>query len=214
MVLGDWPRGEIELRSALKLMPQGAAIHQRLANVLMVRGRFDEAVSQARAAENLDPLRAGGGFAVGMVLFLKRDYPAALDQWRTVLSLHPDVPAMHGFVGMALEAKGDAPSARAEYDLLAQSDPSGADMRTAHLLAATGHASEARGRISALEAKGQDDAFTSAAIYGALGDMDRAFARLARAKREGNTWMLRLHPFLDPLRSDPRFPGLLPDAVQ
>jgi hypothetical protein len=50
-----------------------------------------------------------------------------------------------------------------------------------------------------------------AALYGLLGDSDRAFALLERAYEERD-WTLRevkMTPMLDPLRADPRFLKLL-----
>jgi hypothetical protein len=48
-------------------------------------------------------------------------------------------------------------------------------------------------------------------IYGQLGDKDKAFAALERAFeiKDGGLLGLRVHPFLDPLRSDPRFTALV-----
>ena len=48
-------------------------------------------------------------------------------------------------------------------------------------------------------------------IYAQLGDSDRAFAALDRAFtfKDGGLVRLRVDPFLDPIRSDPRYPKLL-----
>jgi tetratricopeptide (TPR) repeat protein len=50
-----------------------------------------------------------------------------------------------------------------------------------------------------------------ALVHAALGDRDRAFKSLDKAidKREWFVGMLRVDPLLDPLRSDPRYEGLL-----
>jgi tetratricopeptide (TPR) repeat protein len=48
-------------------------------------------------------------------------------------------------------------------------------------------------------------------IYGQLGEKDKAFAALNRAFeiKDGGLLGLRVHPFLDPLRSDPRFAAIV-----
>ena len=50
-----------------------------------------------------------------------------------------------------------------------------------------------------------------ATIYGALGETDKAFAELEKAFAE-HDWdihRLKVDPFMDPLRDDPRFAALL-----
>ena len=50
-----------------------------------------------------------------------------------------------------------------------------------------------------------------ARVYAGLGQKDQAFAWLEKAyqQREYNLVMLKIGPFFDPLRSDPRFQSLL-----
>src|SRR5581483_2456358 len=130
MVLLEWKRGEDELRSALALGPQNWVARQRLASLLMTEGRFDEAMEQAKIAENLDPLAPNAGVAVGMIYFLERRYGEALAQWRRVASLHPDVLALHELIGMALEARGDYAAALAEYSSVAAQFPVDCELRS------------------------------------------------------------------------------------
>ena len=212
MVLLNWRRGAEEIRLAARLMPQNALIHQRLANVLLSQARFREALAEARVSEQLDPLIANSGVGVGMVLFMQRNYAAAVAQWRRVAAVHPDVPAFHQAVGMGLEGMGDFQGARAEYQSVADRFPHDIELRTIRLLAVSGHPEEALRRQQAVEAKKQDDPFTSAVVYGDLGRMDDAFAALERAWQLREYAMFKVHPFLDPLRRDPRFAGLLQRA--
>ena len=52
-----------------------------------------------------------------------------------------------------------------------------------------------------------------ATIYAELGEMDRAFEFMERAIEEGSSsnavFFLKVFPWYDPLRSDPRFENLL-----
>lgn len=50
-----------------------------------------------------------------------------------------------------------------------------------------------------------------ATIYAALGEKDKAFDALGKAYELRDAWMpfLKADPFMDPLRSDPRFNALL-----
>ena len=48
--------------------------------------------------------------------------------------------------------------------------------------------------------------------YGALGDRDRAFQWLEQVWQRRICYLLKIHPFLDPLRADPRYAGYLKRA--
>jgi hypothetical protein len=45
-----------------------------------------------------------------------------------------------------------------------------------------------------------------AVVFGLLGDRDEAFHWIDRAYEKRMIWMLKVHPLLDPLRTDPRYP--------
>ena len=82
----------------------------------------------------------------------------------------------------------------------------------AHLYARTGRAGRAReiARTLSREA-GDSDWFFIAGIYAALRDRDEAFACLEKAYRTHDFFLafLKIHPYMDPLRSDQRYVDLL-----
>ncbi|MBZ5577475.1 MAG: hypothetical protein LAP40_13015 [Acidobacteriia bacterium] len=209
MVLANWKLGEDEIRSALRLQPQSASLHQRLGLVLLVQGHFQPALAEVRAAAVLDPLVPATGSSIGMVYFMQRRYSEALTEWRNLAALHPDAIALRSLVGMALEAKGDYSQAETEYAALAVQDPHDSQLRMMHLLAVCGRRQEARKLLETIDPTGPGDALDFAATYGALGDRDQAFVWIARAWEHRSSWMLKVHPFLDPLRGDPRYAGFL-----
>src|SRR5215472_597987 len=211
MVLNDWKQGEQELRNALRLLPQDAAIHQHLGLVLLVQGRFQQALAEARTAAQLDPLVPATGTSVGMVYFMQRQYRQALAEWRNLAALHPDAPAFHTLIGMALEAEGDYSAAEQEYKALAAQFPLTWKLRMMHLLAVCGKKEEAVQLAAQVEkTEPAADPLDFAATYGALGERDRGFQWLQQAcEKRRSCWMLKVHPFLDPLRADARYPELL-----
>lgn len=212
MVLGHWMQGEQELRSALRLVPQDAAIHQRLGLVLLVQGRFSEALNEVRTAAELDPLVPAAGSSIGMVYFMERRYAEALAEWRKLAALHPDAVALRGLVGMALEAQGNYAGAEKEYDASASLDPVDADLRRMHLFAVSGRRREAERLLDKYGNAAPGGGLDFAATYGALGERDRAFEWLNRTCQNRSCWMLKVHPFLDPLRTDPRYAAFLKRA--
>jgi len=212
MVLGDWKRGEKELRDALRLMPEDAAMHQRLGLVLLVQGRFADALSEVRRAAELDPLVPATGTSIGMVYFMQRKYDRALDAWRNLAALHPDAVALHALLGMALEAERNYSEAGKEYSTFAAQDPVSSDLRMMHLMAVSGRPAQARQLAERLGKTKAGDGLDFAATYGALGEFDKAFEWLSRACEKHSCWMLKVHPFLDPLRGDRRYAGFLKRA--
>jgi TolB-like protein len=212
MVLGDWKRGENELRDALRLMPEDAALHQRLGLILLVQGRFDDALTEVRKAAEMDPLVPASGTSVGMVYFMQRKYDRALDAWRNLAALHPDAIALHALVGMALEAERNYSAAGKEYAAFEAQDPVSSELRMMHLLAVSGRPAQARQLAEKLGKAKVGDGLDFAATYGALGEKDKAFDWLARACEKRSCWMLKVHPFLDPLRGDARYAGFLKRA--
>ena len=73
----------------------------------------------------------------------------------------------------------------------------------------TGIATAMKERLEQLY--GEAASFQYAEIYASLGDLDRAFAALDRAWQIKDPGLLglKVDPFLDPLRRDPRFDALL-----
>ena len=87
----------------------------------------------------------------------------------------------------------------------------------AHLAASRGDAAEARRMLDALtEARATKvvSAWGIAALHACLGDVDDAFRWLEVAVAEGATGLifLRVHPRIDAIRKDPRYPEMLKKA--
>jgi hypothetical protein len=63
-----------------------------------------------------------------------------------------------------------------------------------------------------LEAESTEySSFVVAAIYAALGDAERAFDLLERSYPDKEWWIttIKIHPWLDPLRDDPRLDDIV-----
>jgi TolB-like protein len=210
-VLLDWKRGEQELRKSIALMPQDALGHNRLGVVLMAQGRFSEAIPELRQAASLDPLVPAPHATLGLAYFLSRDYEESLRLFREARDLYPDALIIHAFIGLALEGTGRLDQAMEEYKTVQAKMPAFARPFLAHLLAVTGKRKEALVLLDQLEHPSAElpNAFDVAAVYAGLGDKDAAFEWLERAYQRRIIWFLKVHPFLDPLRRDPRYSALL-----
>jgi serine/threonine-protein kinase len=212
----DWPGAEKEFKRALDLKTSYVMAHEWYAEFLAAMGRFDEAVAEIKRAQQLDPLSVPVNRAVGWVLYFTRRYDEALEELRKTLAMNPEFVGARLVLWWVLVAKGALDEAIA--DIRREVERPG--LRTIKKLmlgyacAAAGNREEANGILWELEPKlASEDrlALLSALLFTALDMKDRAFQQLHRAYeiREPGLLFLKVAPWLDPLRSDPRYGALV-----
>src|SRR6266446_4700566 len=206
-----WAEAEGEYRRAIELSPSDAAAQAGLADWLVCQGRIEEALASARRAQELDPQAFSGG-QVGWIFFQARRHDEAIRELRTALTMEPNDPMAFWFLGFALTGASQFDEAVRTLEKAASlSDRSsavlgvlvrayaGADRRTEAL--------RVLGELHRRRQKGYVPAAAFLNAYLGLGDTEEAFAWMERAAQERSNIMqfLKVHPFFDPLRSDPRF---------
>ncbi len=208
----DWRGAAAEYKRALALNPSSSVAHLRYAEYLSTVGRHAEAVAEVGRAAELDPLSIVISSNVGRVLYHARRYDDAIRQLEKTLALDPGRGYTRRHLGMAFEQKGlfkeaEEQIARADAQLgIGESDS------LAHLYAVSGRAAQARRVLHDNErVTAPRSWFFVAAVYGALGDKDGAFRCLEQAYEDRDFFLsfVYVHPYMDPLRSDPRFAALL-----
>ena len=210
-----WAEAEAEYKRALELNPNDAGAHLGLADWLLCQGRTEEALAWSRRARELDPLDVTG-LSNGWILFHARRYDEAIRELRSVLAVRPDYAAAHWFLGSALIANGRSDEAITVLDK-AVSLTGGSPAVIGTLVRAYAHAgrrTEALRLVDELKRRQQTSYVPAAAFvdaYLGLGDNEQAFVWLDHAYQEQSAILLyiKVHPFFDPLRSDPRFADLL-----
>ena len=210
----QWSDAEAEYQKALQLKPNDAAAHLGFANWLLCQGRIEEALAWAQRARELDPMGIAG-INIGWILFHARRYDDAIRELRSVLSIHPDSAFAHWYLGFALIGKGRPDEAIVELDktvsLMGRSPGSIELLATADAYA--GRRSQALRLIDELKQRRQKTFVPAGAFinpYLALHNYDEAFSWFERAYAEqsGILQFLKVHPFFDPIRGDPRFQDL------
>ena len=215
----DWPGAEKEFKRALELKGSYVMAHEWYAEYLAALGRHEEAVAEIKRAQQLDPLAVPVNRAVGWVLYFARRYDEAIDELQKTLNMNPDFLGARLVLWWAWVAKGWPDVAMA--DIRKEVERPG--LRTvkklmlAYVCAAAGNKEEANGLLWELESKLAGDnrmALLAALVYTALDMKDRAFQELYRAHelREPGLMFLKVAPWLDPLRSDPRY-GVLVEKL-
>jgi len=210
---GHWEDAEAEFRRALELSPGYATAHQWYAEGLAAHGRTEEALAEIRRARDLDPLSLTVNVQVGYILFLARRYDEAIAQLRATVDMDPYFWMAHADLGHAYEQKRMYPEAIQE--LQKSVDLTRSELQTlwlAHAWALAGRKVEARRVRSSLEqafTQGRLDATLMALLDAALGEPERALARLGSACSTQTRITNSPTPILDPLRADPRIAAVL-----
>ena len=150
---------------------------------------------------------------VGRLLYFARRDDQAISELRTTLELHPRQGYAHVHLGFAYESKRMYPQAIAELNTAAGLMRTRYSVGLAHVYAVAGEPAKAAQILKGLEGPGgnEDDPVFTAGVYAALGNRDKAFAKLERAYREHSFFIsfIKVFPWMDPLRQDPRFASLL-----
>jgi len=211
----QWADAEAECQQALALNPNNANAHLAYAEWLVSHGRVDEALAWARRARELDPL-GNASVSIGWFLFQARRYTDSIRELRSALAVHPDDAIAHLFLAFPLIANGQAEEAIPDLEktssLMHRSPGALELLATAH--ARAGHRAEAVRLIDELK-KSRETGYVQATSFInpnlALGNYDEAFVWFERAYQgqEGILQWLKVHPFFDPVRDDPRFKDLL-----
>jgi tetratricopeptide (TPR) repeat protein len=213
----DWPGAEREFKRAIELNPSDSDGHYQYAYYLsFVVGNFDEALAEIMRARELDPVSLVKITGVAQVLILARRYDESIEQCQRALEMDPNLGFAHWLLGLAYMYKGSYESAiLALQKSIPLSGDSPDELATlAHAYALSGRRTEARKILEELNQRAKSKYISPAAIadlYGLLGDKDQAFALLNKAYDERDNMMvlLKVDPYFDPLRSDPRFTVLL-----
>ncbi len=211
----QWAEAEAEYRRALELNPNDAAAHLGLADWLLCQGRTEEALAWAQRGRELDPL-AVSGTDIGWILFHARRYDEAIRELRSVLARRSDDAGTLWNLGFVLIAK-DQPEAAIPVLEKAVSVSDRSPGVIGVLVRAYAHAGRRTDALRLLEElkKRKQAGYVPAAAfvnaYLGLGDYDQAFAWFERAYQEHSHILLwlKVHPYFDPLRSDPRFADLV-----
>ncbi len=212
-----WSDAEREFQRALSLNPNDATVHHRYSRYLSSLGRIDDALSEIRKAQELDPLSPVIKANLGVIYYFGREYDLAIGQLRKVLEEHPDFSVAHWGMGLAYEQKGMSTEAIAELekaDALSKHSSVNTLASLGHAYAIAGQRSKAQQILSELDTRSKQkpiSRYQFALIFTGLGEKDRAFAALEMAFRERSTLLtyLKMDARFDPLRPDSRFADLL-----
>jgi TolB-like protein/tetratricopeptide (TPR) repeat protein len=207
---------EKEFRRAIELNPTYPTAHQQFANYcLLSMGRFDDALAEAKQAEQLDPFSPVISADVAWPLYFARRYDEAITQLKASLILDPNFAVTRRYLGTVYHSQGMYIEAIAEFrkavDL--NNDPYLKGM-LARSLAKAGQRAEAEKIVDEILSQRASRYVSGNAIalaLAALGEKDKAFVWMEKdvAERASRAAQYSTNPIWDDLRDDPRFAALI-----
>ena len=210
----NWQEAEREFKQAISLNPNYAPAHYWYSNLLALMGHSNESIAESETTKELEPFSPLSDMNLGRAFHYARQYHRASGYFSKMLERDPnDLRAMYmlGYVyqqqGLYQESIDSLQKVYARDKLLAAS-PLG------YAYAKIGRRADAARLLEELEESSKQTYVPyqeKAIIYLGLGDRDRAFMLLEEACKEHFATLpfLLIEPFLDEVRPDARFAGLL-----
>src|SRR5207244_718561 len=110
-----WAEAEEEFKRAISLNPNYPTAHQWFAGYLQTKRQFDQALSEIKRAQELDPLSSIINDHVAWIHLLKNDLKPAVEQCQRNLELNPNFPGTHYLLGAAYFKQQRYGEATAEF---------------------------------------------------------------------------------------------------
>ncbi len=210
----DWAGAEREYKRALQLNPNDASTYHWHALHFAYMGQLEEAITEIKKAEELDPVSVIVTANEGMLLHFFRHDDEAVAELQKALEMDPNFILAHSTLGAVYTSQGRYDEAIAERKKAVELSKGFFGLAgLGRAYAQAGRRAEAEKIIKELQEQARRDYVHPshlALIYIGLGDKDSAFAWLEKAYAEHSfLYFLKSDPNFDPLRSDPRFQDLL-----
>jgi tetratricopeptide (TPR) repeat protein len=213
----NWAEGERSFKRAIELDPNNSAAHFRYGQIyLMPTGRFEEGIAEIKRGLELEPLDINMGGTLSSAYFFAGQNDIALEQARKTHEIEPGHPIGRWILSQAYLVKGMYQEAVSHNEQWLQAEPTNQfALRDAGIayakLGRRDKAEEMVGRFREIEKTEYIPTSRLACIYGALGDMDKAFGELEKGfeARDWELYRSNVEPYMYPLRDDPRFAGFI-----
>ena len=212
----DWGKSEELFRKALALNPNNQVAHEFYSSFLHLRGRLEEAESENRAAQQLDPVSGWLHDDLGWMLLSQHKPEAAIVEFQRATDLLPNFPAGHLSLAVGYMRARQFDKALAE---VRKADALGGEpTRVLEIMgsvqALSGDTAGAQATVDKLRTgavAGRVSPYSVALIYTAMGKKSEALDWLERAYQEKDPWIVWIGVLTEwqSLRTEPRFLALL-----
>lgn len=211
----NWSKAERHYQRSIALNPNYSTAYHWYAWFLMTRGRFSDAMLRIKQAQKLDPSSLTLNTVIGMPYYYQRMFDEAIEQFRQTLEMDKGFVQSHYYLGAALAQQEKYTEAIESLQRVVNTE---FYQQTAalliHAFAHGGFREKALAHLGQLNDVSQRQyvsPFVLAIAYVGMGDVDRGLDHLENAYEERAAWIpfLNIDPFLETIRSQPRFQELL-----
>jgi TolB-like protein/tetratricopeptide (TPR) repeat protein len=213
---GQWEASDAEMRRAIQLDPDNAAVRQTFARQLVVRGYADEAVDQLEHARKGEPTSPVNSAWLAYAFYLQGRKDSALAEAARAAQLDSTLLTVANLGTLVNLALGRGDVARR---LIAMTPVAPAMTNAPYVYAKVGDTATANRIVRDMEARNPRPWFvdvSKASIALATGDTAAALSALERSARaSAAAWVYFIplgDPAYDPVRHSPRFAALLRQA--
>jgi len=207
----NWVAAERELLEAIDLKPSYVVAHHWYAEYLSAMGHHDQALAEIKRAQELDPLSPLMLVIGGEICFFARRYDEIIRLCRKALELDSTFGLAYAFLSDAYIGK--RMFVEAEMMAWLEGTDTLRSIHLAYVYAAMGLKDKALGVLARRRQSDRTETDPSgvAVVFARLGDTELAFEWLEKAfsQRDPSLVFLNVSPWMDPLRSDPRFKDLV-----
>jgi TolB-like protein/cytochrome c-type biogenesis protein CcmH/NrfG len=206
----DFTRAIEEFERALALAPGSARVLRDYGAFAVAMGRTDFGLTSLRRAVVLDPLNVNAHLFLGEALLNLRRYEESLVFFKDAKAFNPDKRSFEGEIGVGYYLLGDFQAARAHCEANGEKDEEG-QFCVAVTYDKLGRHSDAEAMLEKIRARvGDSGATYYSGIYAQWGNTTKALEWLDTAMRLRDPALLwlKLDPFSDPLRKEPRFQAI------
>jgi adenylate cyclase len=212
----DWKGAEVALEKIIRDNSNYPIAHQYYGNVLICTGHSDAAIAETKKALALDPLSSVLNMVLGRDYYHARNYDQAITQLQKTITLYPKFLSAYWHLGNTfLQKKMYSQAIDAYSKLPARSFELGLNGTLLLSLAysASGDKTKAMDEFKKISQEDylKIDPVVVGEFYISQGNFDEALEQLERGFDSHSIMMiaLKIDPFLDPIRNEPRFKALL-----
>jgi serine/threonine protein kinase/tetratricopeptide (TPR) repeat protein len=212
----EWEGAEEEFRRAIQLNPDYALAHHFSGFFLSATGRSEEGLAEFRHALEIDPLSLIINCDYGWAFYCARRHGEAIEQLTKVLEMDARFAQAYLWLGLATQAEGLWDRSIAAFEEGARLTGGSPTMVSgkAVTLGRIGQTGEVERLLQEFEEKAKTQYVPMAAMVQlnmSAGRLDRAFEWLEKAFAYRSSFLvpMKVYPFFDPIRADPRFEELL-----
>jgi tetratricopeptide (TPR) repeat protein len=205
----DWKRAGDSFRRAYALAPGDSDVVTGLASYEANCGQLDEALRLTRESVELDPLNPSAYLYGAKVYYSARRYEKAVEFCGKALEFSPGIVSVHAVTSFVLVLMGRLDEALTHAQKEAPSGYRHFALAIAHH--ALGRKRDSNEALDSLLQEGEQWGFQTACAYAFRGEADQALEWLERsyAAHDSGISLVKMHPLLTNLHSDPRWPQFL-----